>query len=162
MGLTSKSLVLGSVLILFLVSLNGCYTVFRRGSLDGKPPAAISERELGTSSADVAFDSYENGRWRYYLSCPWWYQSVWFESSQYDDNDYDSDMRPDFTPPAAAPDNIGFETPGYTPIRQEIPSAAPETRSKDTSTNDGNKPADEKKKEEPAKKPERRSGGGGR
>lgn len=159
--MTSKSLVLGSVLFLFLVSLNGCYTVFRRGSLDGKPPAAISERELGTSSADVAYDNYHNGRWRYYLSCPWWYQSIWFESSQYNDDDYNSDMTPDFTPPAAAPGDQRFQTPGYTPVRQEVPNAAPETRMKDTNTDNNSKPA-EAKKEEPAKKPKRRSGGGGR
>lgn len=162
MSVKARSLVLCSVLIFFLITLNGCYTVFRRGTLDGKPPAGITEREEGSSSVDVAFESYEQERWRYYLSCPWWYQSIWFESAMYghDEAEYDSDMTPDYVPPAVAPVGDGFEIPGYIPVRQSQPNSAPETRMKDSNSVDTTDTAT--KKEEPAKKPERRGGGGGR
>jgi len=157
-----RILVLCSVLLLVLTTSNGCYTVFRTTSLDGKPPAEVPAYNEGQSSADMAYDTYEHDRWRFYLACPWWYHSLWFpgddEAIVIDGPDYG-----DWVVPASP---IEFEIPGialpvYIPVEPAQISTSPETKYKtgDDSADSGSKNPPEKTTEKKGK-PVRRTNGG--
>ena len=85
-----KNLVLCSIAVLILLATNGCYTVFRHKTFDGKPPENMSVRTMDSFSGDIAFKSCQYGRWTYYLTNPWWHESLW-TSNDTDDESVESD-----------------------------------------------------------------------
>jgi hypothetical protein len=151
--------------ILILVATNGCYTVFKSQTFDGKPSVEISEQEIAESSSDYAYDTYENPRWRYYLCCPWWYQSVWYYRDDFDFGAADNGLTIDDPgEPASAPPATGrgvFSLPTVGPMSS--PPAGHEIRYKQEDGNESNQDdgkSDSTRSSQPTKKPTRRGGGG--
>ncbi len=159
-----RAFVLRSIAALILLSVSGCYTVFRTQTLDGRIPAGVSERELDESSSDMAFDTYEHERWRFYLSCPWWYQSIWCESDYYDDGYQGDEVTLEEAPPAYSPpiDGIGIPSPppAYAPPVYAPVAPATGTDVKYKSEESNPDPPEKDSKPKPPHKPSRRTNGG--
>jgi len=83
---TAKSLILGSVAIMILSVTSGCYTVFQKKTLDGKPHPEITAEAEDRFSGDVAFRNYTHERWSHYLVCPWWEESIFLSKSPPDED----------------------------------------------------------------------------
>jgi hypothetical protein len=109
----------------------------------------------------MAFDIYEHERWRFYLSCPWWYQSIWCESDYYDDGFHGDEVVLDEAPPPYSP-SIGIEIPSppihSVPVYAPVPK--PDVKYKSEESNPDPPEKDDKPK--PPRKPPRRTKGGNR
>ncbi len=157
-----KSLLLCSIAILTLISLNGSFTVFRTQTFDGKVPPGISERELDESTSDIAFDTYQNEKWRFYLACPWWYKSIWTESDYYDDGYPGNQVALDEAPQAYTPpiDGMGISNPPIHSVPSYAPIVNPDVKYKPDAPGSGE--PEKAANTRPPHKPSRRNNGGGR
>ncbi len=77
--MTAKSLVLGSVAIMILSVTSGCYTVFQKNILDGKPPSEITAETEGQFNGSITWSSCTCERWDYYFLHPWWEESIFVD-----------------------------------------------------------------------------------
>lgn len=82
--MTAKLLVICSVTILILMNLTGCYTVFRTADVAGEYKDTSNSSEY---SGDIVFSSYENDRWSWYLTRPWWEESLFLKWTSHNEGD---------------------------------------------------------------------------
>jgi hypothetical protein len=158
--------ILVPVLLILVLSTNGCYTVFHKGAFDSKPSEEIDVEATGEFSGDLAFHGCTHERWSHYIFCPWWKQSIFLRGIGPEDEggDTKTETEPDMT----------FVAPGAPALEQRFsfpstPLGIPSSKTNDirhkpsggeeTSAPKADESATAKKE---TRKPSRRSGPGGR
>ena len=171
--MNAKWFSLCSVALIALLTTSGCYTVFQKKTVDGKPPAVITDEVIGEYSGDMTFHSYTHERWTHYLLCPWWEESIFSRSRRSEDEDVaepvaDEELVDESTLPVTPPDP---EPPAF--MRAISTSSAPASAPNSETREIRRKPTDDGKTSEPqtteqpesnskSDKPQRRTGPGGR
>jgi hypothetical protein len=157
---TARNLILCSVSIAMIFLTSGCYTVFRSASVEIEPPEEDSAIDYYEFGGDIAFDSYTNDRWVYYLFCPWWEESVFLMWAGDDADDiegsteYTGETEVIYGPPPTVEHIIIVpSTPAPAPVVDQ-----PEIRHKPSDGGES-EPAKSEKTEVKPSKPSRRGGG---
>ncbi len=90
--MTAKSFVLGSVALMILSVTSGCYTVFQKKTIDGKPPPEITAETEGQFSGSAMLGTCTYERWDYYLLHPWWEESIFVDMLWQDQDPNDAEI----------------------------------------------------------------------
>lgn len=170
--MTAKSLVLGSVAIMILSVTSGCYTVFQKKTIDGKPPPEITTETEGQFNGSAMLGTRTYERWDYYFLHPWWEESIFVDVFWPDQDPDDAEIGIEIVEDGG-PVVVFVEPPFYELIIRVpgTPNSSPgaedsDTRYKqsDSNTGDGNSSTAEttRSKDTRPEKPSRRGHSGGR
>jgi hypothetical protein len=169
---TAKSLVLGFVAIMILSVTSGCYTVFQKATIDGKPPAVVTAETEGQFSGSVMLGICNCERWEYYFLRPWWEESIFVDMLRPDQDPNDAEIGEETTE-GDGPVVIFVEPPFVEHVIRVpgTPNSSPNAedtnvkyKQSDNDTGDGSSSTAEttRSKDTEPEKPARRGGTGGK